>query len=117
MTGDACVQRVTGVLKGVPGVTTESVKVGSANIKSDQAGCAASCKAIDGAGFKAHETAHAPAANGAASPKPAADGATPAKPAAGAPIPAKAANGALDGQAKNPEVAVKASALPAVPAR
>lgn len=55
MRGDACVQKVTGVLKDLQNVKTESVKVGSATIDADKAGCAAACSAINGAGYKAHE--------------------------------------------------------------
>jgi copper chaperone CopZ len=69
MSGDACVQKVTGALKGVSGVTTQSVKVGSANIGANQNGCEAACTAINAAGFKAHQGACTPAAsNGAAQP-------------------------------------------------
>ncbi len=57
MSGDACVQKVTGALKGVHGVSTQSVKVGGAKIQADQAGCAAACAAIGSAGFKVREGA------------------------------------------------------------
>lgn len=57
MTGDACVQKVTGALKGVQGVETRFVKVGMAKVGADQAGCDAACAAIQSAGFKAHERA------------------------------------------------------------
>lgn len=55
MTGDACVQKVTGALKGVAGVTTQSVKVGSATISADGQGCTAACAAIGKAGYKARD--------------------------------------------------------------
>lgn len=55
MSGDACVKKVSGALKEVRDVTTQSVKVGSATIGSDEAGCAAACAAIGRAGFKAHQ--------------------------------------------------------------
>ncbi len=55
MTGDACVDKVSGALKGVKDVTTKSVKVGSATIGADQAGCKAACAAIDTAGYPARE--------------------------------------------------------------
>ena len=55
MTGDACVQKVTKALKNVPGVTTDSVEVGSATISADDNGCKAACAAIDAAGYKVHE--------------------------------------------------------------
>lgn len=55
MNGDACVTKVTGALKAVSGVETQSVKVGSATIKSDKAGCDAACTGITAAGFRAHE--------------------------------------------------------------
>lgn len=55
MTGDACVKSVTGALKGVPGVTTQSVKVGSATITCDAAACTAACDAIGKAGYTARE--------------------------------------------------------------
>lgn len=108
MKGEACVQKVTGALKGVEGVTTHSVKVGSANIKSDKAGCDASCAAIGGAGFKAHESKHEAAApTSAASPAPAA-------PVAGAAAPAPAATAA---PAPAIHTTAKASPIPVAPAR
>ncbi len=55
MSGDSCVQKVTGALKGVEGVTTQSVKVGGATLGATQAGCDAACAAIGTAGFKARE--------------------------------------------------------------
>lgn len=74
MTGDACIAKVTGALKGVAGVTTHSVKVGSASIGADQNGCTAACAAIDGAGFKARAGSEtgAPKADQQAQGKPAA---------------------------------------------
>lgn len=60
MTGDACVQKVTGALKGIDNVTTESVKVGTATIKANGAGCKSACAAIDKAGYKAQESGGAP---------------------------------------------------------
>lgn len=68
MTGDVCVQKVTDALKGVPGVKTESVKVGCATIGADQAGCNAACGALGKAGFKAHEGARADSTGGATRP-------------------------------------------------
>ena len=58
MTGDVCVQKVTAALKGINGITTQSVKVGEATILADQAGCKAACTAISGAGFPATELNH-----------------------------------------------------------
>ncbi len=55
MTCDACIQKVTNAIKSVPGVEAQSVKVGSAKIGADQAGCNAACAAIGIAGFKARE--------------------------------------------------------------
>ncbi len=66
MTGDACVQKVTGALKNVANVTTQSVKVGTANITADQAGCTAACSAVEGAGFKCREGAATGQTNGSA---------------------------------------------------
>ena len=63
MSGDTCVQKVTGALKGVHGVTTQSVKVGAATIGSDQAGCTAACAAIGTAGFKSRERPSTPASS------------------------------------------------------
>ena len=65
MTGDDCVQEVTTALKGVPNVTTQSVKVGSAIIGTDQTGCDAACSAINGAGYKACEAGRSAGINGA----------------------------------------------------
>jgi copper chaperone CopZ len=56
MSGEDCCKKVTGALKGVSNVATHNVKVGTAHIEADDAGCKDACKAIDGAGFKAHET-------------------------------------------------------------
>lgn len=64
MSGDTCVQKVTGALKGVHGVTTQSVKVGSATISADKVGCDAACSAIDKAGYKAHEASGSNGSNG-----------------------------------------------------
>jgi copper chaperone CopZ len=55
MTGDVCVNKVTWALKGVKGVTTEAVTVGSATVTTDQAGCEAACAAINDAGYKSQE--------------------------------------------------------------
>jgi copper chaperone CopZ len=55
MTGEDCCKKVTSALEGVSNVETHQVKVGSAKIEADHAGCTAACKAIDNAGFKAHE--------------------------------------------------------------
>lgn len=52
MNGDACVQKVTTALKGVPNVKTDAVKVGEATIHADKAGCDAACNAINTAGYK-----------------------------------------------------------------
>jgi copper chaperone len=65
MSCEACVQKVTDALRNVHGVSTQSVKVGSATIGADQAGCSAACAAIGGAGFKAREGAKTAQANGA----------------------------------------------------
>ncbi len=59
MSGDTCIQKVKTALKGVSGVTTDSVKVGSATIhteKPDQ--CQAACTAVTNAGYKAREDAN-----------------------------------------------------------
>ncbi len=61
---DACVQKITAALRNVHGVSTQSVKVGSVTIGADQAGCAAACTAIEGAGFKARERACSAQTNG-----------------------------------------------------
>lgn len=65
MSGDACVQKVKGALKDVSGVTTQSVKVGSATIGANQTGCDAACSAISGAGYKARENGKHGDTNGA----------------------------------------------------
>lgn len=58
MSGDTCIQKVKTALKGVAGITTDSVKVGSATIRSEKTGqCEAACTAVTNAGYKAHETA------------------------------------------------------------
>jgi len=54
MTGGTCVEKVTGALLGVPGVSVQTVRVGIAVITSpDLAKTNAACAAIDAAGFKA----------------------------------------------------------------
>lgn len=55
MHGEACVQKVTGALKGVRGVTTQSVQVGSANITADDTACSAACGAVGASGYKVRE--------------------------------------------------------------
>lgn len=57
MTGDVCVQKVTEALKGVSGVTNQSVKVGHAAITANQSACDAACIAIGAAGYPARELA------------------------------------------------------------
>ncbi|MGH7133633.1 MAG: heavy-metal-associated domain-containing protein [Phycisphaerales bacterium] len=56
MTSDACIQKVTAALRAVPGITPQTVKLGSATITSDtQAKTDAAIAAIVSAGFKATE--------------------------------------------------------------
>lgn len=55
MTGDACVQKVSIALKGLRNVSTQSVKVGSAHLNTDDEGCKNACAAITSAGYKARE--------------------------------------------------------------
>ena len=55
MSGDACVTKVNSALRGLDGVVTKNVKVGSANINADIAGMTSACAAIDQAGYKARE--------------------------------------------------------------
>jgi copper chaperone CopZ len=57
MTGDTCVQKVSGALKSVEGVTTKSVTVGSVTIEADRDGYAAACSSIKAAGFKVQDSA------------------------------------------------------------
>lgn len=64
MKGDACVQKVTGALKGITDVTTTNVKVGQATVEADDTGCKAACAAIDGAGFTCRDAAKADGATG-----------------------------------------------------
>ncbi len=47
---------VRAALKDVPGVTTESTRVGGATIESDDEGATAACAALNAAGFRAWET-------------------------------------------------------------
>jgi len=54
MTGDVCVKKVTDALKGVKGVTIDSVSVGEATIKADDVACKAACAAIKTAGYEAN---------------------------------------------------------------
>ncbi len=54
MKGDECCKSVTNALKGVNGVTTESVEVGTAKIScSNDAACDSACAAIGKSGFTA----------------------------------------------------------------
>lgn len=55
MSGDACVQKVTNALKHVHGVSTQSVKVGSATIGADPAGFKSACAAVAGSGYKVRD--------------------------------------------------------------
>lgn len=55
MSGDTCVSKVQTALRSVPNVTMQSVKVGSAVISANQAGCDAACSAVTRAGYKASE--------------------------------------------------------------
>lgn len=55
MTGDVCVKKVTDALKAIPGVETQSVKVGAATIKCDKTACDAACAGIKAAGYTSHE--------------------------------------------------------------
>ncbi len=55
MTGQACVEKVTGALKGGHGVTTHSVEVGHAKIGANQSACDAACTAVGTAGYPARE--------------------------------------------------------------
>lgn len=102
MTGDACIQKVTGVLKNVAGVSTQSVKVGAAHIGADQAGCNAARAALGVAGFKSREGLRAADSTDAGNPAksaapaiaapagPAATAAAVAAKSAAHPVPAKA---------------------------
>ncbi len=56
MSGEDCCKKVTSALDGVSNVSTHNVKVGSAKIEASDAGCKDACRAIDAAGFKAHES-------------------------------------------------------------
>ena len=59
-----CERRVRAALRGVPGVGTESVRVGRATIRCDgRAASAAACAAVNSAGFKAWETRPLPRVN------------------------------------------------------
>lgn len=64
MHGDSCVNKVTTALKGVAGVTTRSVKVGSATISADDTATKAACTAVTNAGYKCIESAQKPTQNG-----------------------------------------------------
>ncbi len=55
MAGHVCVAAVKDALNGVEGVETQSVKVGAAEITTDDRGCKAACAAIESAGYKARE--------------------------------------------------------------
>lgn len=65
MNGNDCVQKVSGALKAVSGVQVHSVRVGSAKIEADQAGCDEACKAITAAGFEPSASAAGPARHAA----------------------------------------------------
>jgi len=56
MNGDACIKKVTDSLKGLDGVTTQGVELGSATITANDAGCKSACEAIGRAGYKTHES-------------------------------------------------------------
>ncbi len=56
MTGEVCIKEVTGALTGVPGVSIQNVKVGTAAITCDQDACTAACAAVETAGYKCRES-------------------------------------------------------------
>jgi copper chaperone CopZ len=56
MVDSACVQTVKSVLSAVQGVSTVSVALGTATIYADPQGSDAACRAIDNAGYQAHES-------------------------------------------------------------
>lgn len=60
MSGEACVQKVKGALNGVHGVTSQTVKVGSASFSADASAYNAARTAIGVAGFKSREGPAAP---------------------------------------------------------
>lgn len=114
MSGDACVQKVTGALKGVHGVSTQSVKVGGARIQADQAGCTAACAAIDSAGYKVREGA---CTGGAGETTPAVPDANSAPRSGGAPQSATKIPGGEPARTSAPMTAARPSTeAPAVPA-
>ncbi len=81
MVGEACVQKVTGALKSVKDVTTQSVKVGHAKIESDHSGCDAACAAIGKAGYPAREMHEGDQSGGKKTSRPGVDGAMDGPPA------------------------------------
>ena len=54
MRGDACVKKVSGMLREIKGVTNPSVTVGAATFDANQSSCDQACTAIDAAGYTAH---------------------------------------------------------------
>lgn len=119
MTSDACIQKVRSALVGVSGVTTDSVKIGTAHIRADKAGSDAARAAIGAAGFKVRShTAHADntPANVKNQAQPGAT--TPAGQVAGAALPgarpAPAANAVVNGAggATHTKTAVEGTAKP-----
>lgn len=70
MTGEACVQKVRTALRGVKGVTAESVKVGRSTIScSEPEQCDAACAAIAAVGFRATDARATSQTNGSAHAK------------------------------------------------
>lgn len=55
MNGDTCIKKVTHALKEVKGITTKSVKVGSATIDANDEDCKSACTAVSAVGFKTRE--------------------------------------------------------------
>lgn len=55
MDSDSCIKKVTDALRDVQGVRIRSVRLGTANIDTDQAGCDAACTAVSARGFETKE--------------------------------------------------------------
>lgn len=55
MSGNACLKSVHGTLGKVDGVTTESVKLGTATIACTESAAKEACSALSSAGYKARE--------------------------------------------------------------
>lgn len=70
MSGDGCIKKVADALKGIDGVTNQSVQLGAATITANDVGRTTALEAIGSVGFKAREDTRREPAGAASKPTP-----------------------------------------------